>query len=90
MPPLCSGHVQWAHGKAAEGSNFPKPYLLPTTKAHGGRQDPLPGQRAGANLDPATDGGQSPRWWPQIRRDGAGLHHQSRLSLFLEGEGFTS
>ena len=53
---LFTGLVQRIHGAEAERASFPGSDVLPASKAHGGRQDPLPSQRSSPNSYTTTYG----------------------------------
>ena len=66
-----SGDVQRSHRQKDERSDLPGPDLLPTSEAHGGRQDPQQGQRPTTDPRPSALRGSCQGRWPPIRRDGA-------------------
>lgn len=60
MPHLCAGSLQRLHGAEADVSDLHWSHLLPTSEAHGGRQDPLQGQRARPDPQQTAHGGAVP------------------------------
>ena len=53
-----SGSVQRLHRTQAQHADLHRTHLLPEAEAHGGRQDPLPGQRTRAGADQTAHGGE--------------------------------
>ena len=59
LPHHClSGSVQRLHRTQAQHTDLHRTHLLPEAEAHGGRQDPLPGQRTRAGADQTAHGGE--------------------------------
>ena len=78
------GDVQRPHGAEAGGADLPGPDVLSTSPAHGGRQNPRPGPRAGTDPDAAAGGGARPGRGAPVRGNGAGLHDLPRGQRLLE------
>jgi len=76
------GHVQRAYRQANAHQNFFRAHVLSAPQAFGGRQNFRAQQRKNAGSHSAADDGKEQRRWFTVWRDGARLHHCTRLCQF--------